>query len=104
MNPTNADQRERSHSDEEPEKDSLKEWSNSHFAERLHRESRPNQKERYGQADASKMLEHWIGGLEHVDVSIENSRETEEENEPGPLNARLALVCHSGSDRKRYDP
>ena len=82
----------------------MKERSNPNLAESLHGEPRSNQKERDGQADASKMLEDWIGRLENVDVGIENRRETEEENEPRPLNACLALVGHSCSDRKRDDP
>jgi hypothetical protein len=70
MNPTSADECKRSHRDKKPEKDSLKEWSNPDLAESLHGESCSNEKERHGQADAPKMLEHWIGGLENVDVSI----------------------------------
>jgi len=64
VNPTSEDKGKRSDRDEEPEKNSLKEWSNADLAEGLHRESGSNQVERDGQADASKMLEHWIGGLE----------------------------------------
>jgi hypothetical protein len=70
VNPASANESKRSHCDEEPEKNSLKERPNADISESLHGESGSNQKEGDGQADAPKMLEHWIGGLENVDISI----------------------------------
>jgi len=71
MNPTSANEGERSQRDEEPEKNSLKERMNTYLAESLYGETRSNEKERHGQADTSKMLKHWINGLEDRYVSIE---------------------------------
>jgi len=48
----------------------MKKRPNSDFAERLHGEASSNQVKRYGQADAPKMLEHWIGRLEDVNICI----------------------------------
>src|ERR1035441_10059138 len=89
VNPAGTDQCQRSHRDEEPEKNSLKEWSNSDFAERLHGEPGSNQVKRDGQADAPKVLEHWIRGLEDVNVGV-GDRSEEHTSE---LQSLRHLVC-----------
>ena len=64
MNPTAADQGQRSRRDEYPEKYSLQKRPNPDFAESLHGEPGSNQEERDGQADDAQMLQHRIGRLE----------------------------------------
>jgi len=98
MNPAAEYEGKRAHCDEEPEKDTLKKRSNAHFAESLHGKPGPNQVERDGQAGNAKMLQHRIRGLEDRNVGVGDCREAEKENEPWPLNARLALVSHRGSN------
>ena len=104
MNPTAANQGQRSHGNEDPQKNSLKEWSDAYFPESLHRESCANQKERNGQTDDPKMLEYRVRRLEDVQIGVGYRRQTKEQNEPGPLDARLALVGDCGSERQRYNP
>ena len=77
MNPTAADQGQRSRRDEYPEKYSLQERPNPDFAESLHGEPGTNQVECDGQADDAQMLQHRIGRLENVNISVGNSREAE---------------------------
>ena len=60
VNPAPEDKRKRSHRDEKPEKDPLKERSNANFAESLHGEPCSNQVERDGQANNAKMLQDRI--------------------------------------------
>jgi len=96
VNPAAENEGKRSHCDEEPEKDTLKQRSNANFAESLHGKPRPNQIERDSQADNAKLLQHRIRGLEDANAGIGDRRHTEKENEPCPLDMRLALVSPCG--------
>lgn len=69
----------------------MQERSNANFQERHFRETSCNQKQSYGQSDYAKMLERWIENLERMNVGIGNGRDAEEQNEPRPVDARLAL-------------
>ena len=80
MNPPAADERKRSHRDEEPEKDPLNKRSNANFAEGLHGEPRSDQVERDSQTDNAKMLQHRIRGLEDKNVRAGDGCQAEEES------------------------
>ena len=80
VNPATEDKGKRSHRDEKPEKDSLKERSNAHFAESPHGEPCSNQVERDGQANNAKMLQHRIRGLEDKNVRAGDGCQAEEES------------------------
>ena len=104
MDPSGTDQRKRSHGDNDPQKDSLQQRANANLAESLLREARANQKKRDSQADDAEMLEIRIESLKSVKVGVGHCRQAKEENEPGPVDARLALVGNSSSNRQGHDP
>src|ERR1035441_6348065 len=104
VNPAATDQRQRPHCDYDPQKNPLQQRPNADLLKRLLREARSNQEERDRQADDAEMLEIWIEHLERMYVGIGHCRQTKEQDEAGPLNARLALLGHGGSDRQRHNP
>src|SRR5579871_2907303 len=105
MNPVRENQRQGSTAHNHPQRESLQERADSNPAKGFLVQPGSNQEERYGQADFAEMIESAKGRRERRGPQrVQQGRQAEKQDEPGPLDARFALEHHRRQYRKGNDP
>src|SRR5579863_4948398 len=104
MNPSENDKRQGTAADQNPQRQSLQQWSDANGPERFFAQAGTDQKQGGDKTDPAEMAERIEHSIESRQESIEQRSDAEKQDKPGPLYARLTPGHNCSRHAQRNDP
>src|SRR5579859_1540676 len=104
MYPIAEDQGQSGAAHDEPQDQALQERANAYLGERLLVQACADQEERYRQTDSAEVIQRAESAAVRGQQRVQQGGETEKQDEPRPLDARLALQEDCRRGRERHNP